>query len=71
LLSIRTRDASCKTDRLSLPVVLREESFALNAKIRAETVMNMFEYLLGLKGLVLEIELQREERCFEVYFCTL
>ena len=35
------------------------------------TVMNMFEYLLGLKGLVLEIELQREERCFEVYFCTL
>lgn len=55
-----------------MPVVLREESFALNAKIRAETVMNMFEYLLGLKGLVLEIELQREERrCFEVYFCTL
>lgn len=28
--------------------------------------MNMFECLLGLKGLVLEMN-YREERCFEVY----
>lgn len=45
LLGIKTSDANCKTDCVSLPVVLREESFDLNAKITVENVMNMFECL--------------------------